>query len=113
MWKQWWAKVQPSSSGFRKSDITLSFEFVFLLSFCTFTFTFLYFHAMSFESKPTGLLKTKKKTKKTQKSTDTFPDAWHEMDADWEPILHGGPNSLALVILVLSWWIHTCNNPLA
>jgi hypothetical protein len=29
---------------------------------------------MSFESKPTGLLKTKKKTKKTQKSTDTFPD---------------------------------------
>jgi hypothetical protein len=29
---------------------------------------------MSFESKPTGLLKTKKKTKKTRKSTDTFPD---------------------------------------
>jgi hypothetical protein len=29
---------------------------------------------MSFESKPTGLLKTKKKTKKTQKSTDTLPD---------------------------------------
>jgi hypothetical protein len=30
---------------------------------------------MSFESKPTGLLKTEKKTKKTRKSTDTFPDA--------------------------------------
>jgi hypothetical protein len=44
--------------------------FVFVLSFCT--FTFLCFHV---ESKPTGLLKTKKKTKKTQKSTDTFPDA--------------------------------------
>jgi hypothetical protein len=65
-----WAR--PSTSG--KVSLLCLFEFVFLLSFCTFTFTFLYFQVMSFESKPTGLLKTKKKTKKTQKSTDTFPD---------------------------------------
>jgi hypothetical protein len=29
------------------------------------------------------------------------------VDADWEPMLHGGPNSFALVILALSWWIHS------
>ena len=29
---------------------------------------------MSFESKPTGLLKTKKRHKRHKKSTDTFPD---------------------------------------
>ena len=30
--------------------------------------------------------------------------------ADWEPILRGGPNGLALVILALSWWIQTVND---
>jgi len=34
---------------------------------------------MSFESKSTGLLKTKKRQKRHQKSTDTFPD---EKDQD-------------------------------
>ena len=28
------------------------------------------------------------------------------MDADWEPVLCGGPNGFALVIMALSWWIH-------
>jgi hypothetical protein len=68
-----WTLTSSNTSG--KVSLICLFEFVFLLSFCTFTFTFLYFQVMSFESKPTGLLKTKKKTKKTQKSTDTFPDA--------------------------------------
>jgi hypothetical protein len=26
-------------------------------------------------------------------------------DADWEPILCGGPNGLSLVVMALSWWI--------
>jgi hypothetical protein len=44
------------------------------MSFCTFTFTFCTLHVMSFKSKPTGLLKDRKDPKKTQKSTDAFPD---------------------------------------
>lgn len=31
-------------------------------------------------------------------------------DADWEPVLRGGPNGLALVVLALSWWIHAAND---
>ena len=26
-------------------------------------------------------------------------------DADWEPILRGGPNGLAVVVTALSWWV--------
>jgi hypothetical protein len=48
---------------------------------------------MSFESKPTGLLKIEKKTKKTRKSTDTFPDVPF-------PLLLHSISPLRLVILV-------------
>jgi hypothetical protein len=57
-----------------KVSLLCLFYFVFLLSFCTFTFTFCTLCIMSFESKPTGLLKDKKDMEKTWKSTDTFPD---------------------------------------
>ena len=46
------------------------FEFVFLVSFCTFTSTFLYFPLTSFESKRTGLFKDKKDNKKARKIPD-------------------------------------------
>jgi hypothetical protein len=29
------------------------------------------------------------------------------VNAGWEPIFRCGPNSLALVIMALSWWIHS------
>jgi hypothetical protein len=30
-------------------------------------------------------------------------------DVDWEPILRGGSNGLALIVMALSWWIHSSN----
>ena len=60
------------SSG--KVSLLCLFEFVFLVSFCTFTSTFLYFSLMSFKSKRTGLFKDKKDNKKVWKSTDIIPD---------------------------------------
>ena len=30
-------------------------------------------------------------------------------DVDWEPILCGGSNGLALIVMALSWWIHSSN----
>ena len=30
-------------------------------------------------------------------------------NADWSPVLCGGPNGMLLVVLVLAWWIGSCD----